>query len=98
TNHRHRADPVHLAETTFKIQDETCMFVQPNRFVIRGNKIAPFRKAIHSNKTTAGIEINAAIGIVPVRNERDMQAKIGKQVQSIDYMNILPNFVDLVNG
>ena len=74
------------------------MFIQANGLIFRRNQTAPFGKAIHANETAACIQIHAALGIVPVWNEGDMQSKVGKKIQPIHDMDILAHFVNLIDG
>ena len=73
------------------------MFIQTDGCIFLRDHAAPLSEPLHADKAAAGIQINAAICIVPVWDERELDAKISEEIKSIQDIYILTHLVDFVN-
>ncbi len=89
---------MHIANTSFAIHDDARVFIQANDDVIRRGHLTPLLKTFHAHETAAGIQVHTAFGIIPMRDEGDMHSKIFKEIKSIFHMDILPYFVNFIDG
>jgi len=74
------------------------MLIQADGLVFVRNQPAPLREAVHADETAARVEIDPPFGIIPMRDERNVQAIIAEEIEPIHGVNILPDLVDFIDG